>query len=335
MLSAIVVAYRSSGDVVECCKALLASNLISQVVVIDNSASEGWVSVVSELERLVTDRLVVVSALGNLGYARGNDIGMEIARAGGATHVLICNPDVVVDHAALDSLMTELCDGELALLSPQMQERGRSGDVVLRRPAWDLALGRGVVDTPRRWGYRPCFFGACWLADIRLFDAVGGLSDHLFLYGEEAELVERMRRMGRTDWAVSRAVVVLHARGASVSKDGYQMRRRSLVSVREPARSAIVLGRLYWPWLAPWWTAVRCLLALTYVLRGRPSLAAAVVSGVVSGWRVPLKGAEGPQSTLAGGGLAPVGARRGCMERNIRSESSCGTAGESAHDGQP
>ncbi|MCI0475380.1 MAG: glycosyltransferase, partial [Anaerolineales bacterium] len=72
-----------------------------QVVMADNGSTDGSV----EFVRQKFPAVQIVETGGNLGYARGLNVGLEYAAARGAEFFLIMNNDTVIDREALGALV--------------------------------------------------------------------------------------------------------------------------------------------------------------------------------------------------------------------------------------
>ncbi|WP_427172299.1 glycosyltransferase family 2 protein [Arthrobacter sp. 92] len=287
-VAAVVVAFKNGNDLAECYIRLCAIAEIRHIVIVDNSYWEVGSCLTYAGINAIDVRTIHAVPDGNLGYAGGNNFGIDVAKRAGAECVLVCNPDVLIEAETVTSLLSEMETRSLDLISPRLLENDPIGGVtLLSNPGWDAYLGKGVIDIPAsRFAsrYIPTFYGACFLATTRLWDHLGGLSEDFFLYGEEIDYTMRINRSSFR-WAVSECSVVAHARGSSISpgRNG-----KSLVAFFHAARSAVIVGRKYWPAAVVWWTAVRLVFAGYLALRRRPSESRAVVRGLMQGVRSPL-----------------------------------------------
>lgn len=290
MLSAVVVAYRNGCELLTCCEALALAPEIEHIVVVDNSHHEGHPPLAG-CSPILASKLVQVLPNSNLGYAAGNNLGVLRASQLGATLILVCNPDVIVRANAVAGLIGEIATFKLDLISPFLVEWDDDGLLhELRSPGWDRARGRGMIGTARdnTSAIVPTFFGACFVAKVELFDRVGPLSEDLFLYAEEIDYCMRMAERGDCRWQVSHRFSVDHARGTSISPGGSSLLTKSIVAYHHSARSAVIVGRKYWPHRVVGWTVLRASLAAWLLVRGEVASAAAVAKGTRQGWTVHL-----------------------------------------------
>lgn len=283
-----VVAYKNTSDLLACYEHLRDASAIKDIVIVDNSYYEvGSCLEYAGLGQL-DERTHHVVASENLGYAAGNNLGIAYAEQFGADHILICNPDVLIDGVTLDSLLREMDERNLHLVSPRLLEKDTAGSFVeLSNPGWDRFLGRGVIDVSssrNSWRYIPTFYGACFLTTTCLVNEVGGLSEDFFLYGEEIDYTLRIMKSDYA-WGISESTTVLHGRGSSISPGA----TKSVVSFFHAARSSVIVGRKYWPALVAVWIFARSTIGLSMALRGDRRESRAILSGLLAGWKAPIE----------------------------------------------
>ncbi|OIH95731.1 MULTISPECIES: glycosyltransferase [unclassified Curtobacterium] len=284
----VIVSYRSEAEAAASARSVSEDPEVAEVLIVDNSADEQRVDRVA-FEGL-GDRVTVISAQRNLGYAAGNNLGIRAAVDAGHEFVLVLNPDVDPAPGTVRALLDVLlADDAVQIVSPALVETYRGdADTVLRSPGFDLLLGRGLLTAPRSGRFESTFFGAAFLARSRCFEQHGVLDEDLFLYCEEVEFVSRMRRHGeRPGFRVAADVHVQHGRGGTVSPDGYEGTARSTVAYEQASRSVIVFGRKYHRRRVWLWTLARLVMAARLAVRDRGA-ATAVVRGLVAGLRVPV-----------------------------------------------
>ncbi len=73
-----------------------------RIVLVDNASTDGTVAAVRDR---YADRVTIVETGANLGFAGGNNAGIERALTDGADFVLLLNNDTVVDPAFVDELL--------------------------------------------------------------------------------------------------------------------------------------------------------------------------------------------------------------------------------------
>ena len=210
-LSVVILTYNVREMVLDCVESVMQASdgLRVEIIVSDNCSTDGTVEAVRERYPDV----FMVENTENLGYAAGNNRGIEVSRG---RHVLILNPDTVVDKDALRFTL------EYAESHP---ECGVVGCRVLNpdgsvQQSWfakwslfqALWIGLGLqsvapmvrIDGRRKFTREPpdravqvdrllgCFL---WIRrDV--IDRVGMFDEDFFLYGEEEDLCQRVRDAG-------------------------------------------------------------------------------------------------------------------------------------------
>jgi N-acetylglucosaminyl-diphospho-decaprenol L-rhamnosyltransferase len=234
--AAVVVNYEAGPLLLDCVRSVLADTSAGAVdlVVVDNGSRDG--SVDNLLAALPDVR--VVRAPGNVGYARGANLGTAVTKA---PIVAVLNPDTVLEAGAARSLRDRMLgEPRLAACGPRLHNLDGSDYPTGRTfPSIPVAVGHGLLGlwwprNPFTVRYRQLDAdasrprlvdwvsgAAIWLRRAAL-DEVGGWDERYFMYVEDTDLCWRLRRAG---WEVAYepSAVVVHAQGASASRHPYRM----------------------------------------------------------------------------------------------------------------
>lgn len=173
---------------------------------------------------LVTAGLVVIEAGANGGYAAGNNVGIRWALVNtDCEFVWILNNDCVVEPDSLSCMVKAMSDDSHAWICGATIRSYREHDRILMTGGARLShvtfhstpvvLGgdeRTQKLVQKRLSY---IVGACMLVSRSLFEKVGLLSEHYFLFFEEPDLMERAGRDCRL--AVAFDATVYHKEGSA------------------------------------------------------------------------------------------------------------------------
>ncbi len=185
-------------------------------------------------EASTAPRLTIIQNRRNVGFARGNNVGIHFLLRRGVKYVMLLNNDTVVEDDAIGVLAQgmEQSPGRQCLI-PQIRywgERHRIwncggewtwyGIPRYHYPDRDVSAlgGRGPFEVSFVTGCA-VMIRATWL------ERHGVLTERFFFGEEDVELSWRMRRSGRGTMGCWPASVIYHRLGASISK----MAERSLV----------------------------------------------------------------------------------------------------------
>ncbi|MCX5753936.1 MAG: glycosyltransferase [Candidatus Krumholzibacteria bacterium] len=213
-LSIIIVTYNSLEPVERCIASIETHEprCAYEIIVVDNSSIDGTAAAVARR----FPRVRVVANAENLGYSRGVNQGirLSIGRA-----ILILNPDIIAREGSIDRLMEFLdahpdagiVGSKLVYPDGRLQHSCRSfytlGALVLRRtflgalfprakPLRDHLLLDYDHETPRTVDW---IIGACMLVRREALEKVGAMDERFFLYFEDIDWCNRMKRHG---WSV-------------------------------------------------------------------------------------------------------------------------------------
>lgn len=235
--------------------ALLAANLtdprlddvVDHVVVVDNPSSTDETRRIREL--CAANGWDLVQLRSNEGFGAGMNAGVDRARELGCTRVLAINPDATIDPESVRALLSASLADPDALIGPRIVRGDAtvwfSGAVLDPRTGATRRAHAGELDGDRTWQT-----GACFIATIEMWDAVGGFDDDYFMYWEDIDLSWRWREAGGRLILLDGATAV-HDPGGTQAGEGksalyvyYNCRNRLLFARK---RFGSRYGRRWWP----------------------------------------------------------------------------------------
>ena len=226
-LAIVIVTYNSAADIGRCLDSIPAAarTTTHDVIVVDNASADGTAALVRERWPHVR----VLDAGSNLGFARGNNLGI---RATDSELVLLLNPDTVPANGAIDRLVAVLDEMPgVAVTGPRIVDDGGRVELsygAMIGPLAELRQKLLTLGHARRWpllaarvdrasghaSFPDWVSGACLLIRRADLVAAGLLDERYFLYTEDVDLCAAVRARGRLVRFSPEAEVV-HVRGAS------------------------------------------------------------------------------------------------------------------------
>lgn len=227
--SVVLVSYRTGPVLLECLASVLRQDAVREVVLVDNGNPPELVAEVGRLAAADT-RLVVITGHGNVGFARGCNLG--VARTTRPT-LLLLNPDAVlgpgVIRAALDALAgrEDVALATVRLLNTDgTEQRGCRRNlltpwncVVEQLRLASLVPGLSGVNlntapVPEHPVEVPCISGAFMLMPRATWERTGGMDEGYFLHVEDVDFCLRLRRDGGRILYIP-GISVTHVQGTS------------------------------------------------------------------------------------------------------------------------
>jgi GT2 family glycosyltransferase len=203
---AILLNYQNPADTVRCLASLrrcVTRDL--HPVIVDNGSRDGDVD---RLAAAVGPAVPILANEVNVGYAAGNNIGIRYALERDADYVWILNPDTEVEPDTLQAMMTTMSlrpdagfVGSLNVFGdsdpPVVQFAGGCIDWEAGAVTESIDRGKPVSSRPRRDAYEVDYVaGTSMLARRRVFDEIGLLPEHYFLYFEETDFQVTAAKQG-------------------------------------------------------------------------------------------------------------------------------------------
>ena len=239
-LSCVILNYNDAETTEKLVKQIADYDVLHQIIVVDNASTDDSLELLGKLEfdanASQPGKVRVISADHNGGYGSGNNLGVRYAaEQGGATHVLIANPDVLFSEQSLKAMLAVFSrHPEVGIVTARIHD-ARFPDL---KNGWPLRsftrelfsmgpvsrrLFRRSFDYPdsyftgRSAVYVGAVHGSMLMVDSEKFLEAGGYDEGIFLYEEEQVLGRRMQNAGY------RSVLLLnqhydHEHSASISK---------------------------------------------------------------------------------------------------------------------
>ena len=117
-VGAVVLNYKNYKETIQCVHSIATQERVDmQVVIIDNgSDNDSYTKLVEEF--LEFKNIYVIKNEKNLGYARGNNVGIDFLRKKNIDFILVCNSDIVFSSNSVIAEMKENDNDELGLMIP-------------------------------------------------------------------------------------------------------------------------------------------------------------------------------------------------------------------------
>ncbi|WP_457446910.1 glycosyltransferase family 2 protein [Roseateles sp. P5_E4] len=244
----VIVTFNGAAWIAGALQSLRDSNHPGTAVVVDNASTDAT----RDLVRRDFPEAVLIESATNLGFGRGNNLGIAHALRAGADAIFLLNQDAYVTPEAIAQLVAFLeaepgfdivsplqCSPDLGRVDPNTQ----SAYLQRHAPGYlsDACLGRVQPHYPIRG-----INAAAWMLRARVFSHVGGFDPLFFMYGEDDDLIERFAHHG-LHTALLPAARIVHLRakaarppqswGSQVSSRGERKRSELLLDFKRPGGS--------------------------------------------------------------------------------------------------
>jgi GT2 family glycosyltransferase len=274
-LSIIIVSFNTKAMTLDAISSVVreTQDVSFEIIVVDNNSTDGSADAIEA--HPASPQLIRLSE--NIGFARGNNLAAEKATG---RYVLLLNPDTVVIDGAIDRLVAFAQAKPRALI---WGGRTLFADASLnpascwqRIKPWNLAMratglaalfpSSGLFNSEAYGGWprdsvrEVDIVSGCFLLIPRaVWLALGGFDKTFFMYGEDADLCLRARRIGARP-IITPDATILHHGGASEKTRAGKMTKllaaKSTLIARHWPQGTVAIGQLLlmmWPltrWIA-------------------------------------------------------------------------------------
>lgn len=215
----VTITYNSEEETHACIvslKKLVIKNAEISIVIVDNASDT--IFTLSQEEKKNAS-LHILRSDSNLGFTGGNNLGISFALSHGANYVLLINNDTLVDKYMLQFLLEAIEDDIVGIAVPKIyfakghefhKERYKKDELgkVLWFAGGDIDWNNGIsfhrgvdevdhgqYDDAQSIGFAT---GCCMLFKKEVFEKIGMFDNAYFLYYEDADICERVKRNGFT-----------------------------------------------------------------------------------------------------------------------------------------
>ena len=192
----IVLNFNGEDKVLNCLTSIFQSDYENfEVVLVDNNSTDGSF----EKAKLQYSRVHFIRSAVNVGFAKGNNIGIRWALEKFADHIFILNNDTVIERDTLSVLVAAMKKiGNTAIISPLIMEANKK----------DIWFAGGTIDWLRMRTHHinkllsnelfPSQYlsGCAMLINKHVFKEIGLLDERYFLYYEDADFSYRANKAG-------------------------------------------------------------------------------------------------------------------------------------------
>ncbi|MET3666821.1 glycosyltransferase family 2 protein [Caulobacter sp. 1776] len=212
-VSVVMVVYWTGEALLESIKHVLAEPLVDEFVIVDNGSSPQDEDMLRSLA-LTEPRVVLKQGHGNIGFARGANMGASTA---GGDYIVFLNPDANLQIGCVAALVTAfkgqptptIVGARVLNVDGSEQRGGRRGEVTPMSTV--LSFGQLTRRYPKLAGFEihrehepvprgpvpmPTISGACFAMRRGDFEALSGFDEGYFLHVEDIDLCWRARRAG-------------------------------------------------------------------------------------------------------------------------------------------
>lgn len=263
----VVLSFNSRKYIAKCINSLqkLKTSAQTEIIIVDSDSSDNSAKFLREKFSTLTH----ISSSNNLGYAGGNNLGLRYALDHGADYIWIVNPDVIVAEDSLDLALKEFKDSKIGVVGSKVYfakgfefHKDKYSSKDLGHIIWyagghydwqnvaSVHEGINEVDHGQFEKRKEVesATGASLLVRAATLRQSGLIDEKYFLYFEENDLCQRIRKIGWKILYVPSSVVwhqVGQATGiGSELADYYTTRNQLLFGLRwAPWRAKLALFR--------------------------------------------------------------------------------------------
>lgn len=215
----VLLCYNDDKVSVNYIKGIINYDVIDVILVIDNGSSKDKVhNLENELNKINSKKILFIKNENNLGYAKGNNTGIDYALKNlHPNNIIVSNTDVEYSEETMKYAIDYLnkhdnCD----MVSPKMVlPNGNDGLIAWKLPKYWMTLWNACfllkkfynpqkyIEFPNDVCKVDVLPGSLLIAKADAWKTVGGFDEDTFLYGEESLLAYKLRENGKNTFVLT------------------------------------------------------------------------------------------------------------------------------------
>lgn len=196
-LFVIVVTYKGKQWYDRCFSSLRESTIPIQTIVVDNASNDGSVEYIREH----FPEIYLIESKENLGFGKGNNLGLRYAYEQGCDYVFLLNQDTWVDPDMFEKLVVvSKRHPDFGIIAPVHMSADKQSLCMMMEYQSNLYMYRMLSDLycgNVKEIYETNYVNAAgWLLPRNTLSTLGGFDPLIFHYGEDDDYVNRARYHG-------------------------------------------------------------------------------------------------------------------------------------------
>lgn len=234
-VSIIIVTYNSEKDIFDCVSSIMDTSDIPrseiELIIVDNN-SRNPQPMFQKLKDLWGEGIVYIENKDNVGYGKGNNVGI---RKSTAPVIMIMNPDVrlvqpifkpILDSFAKDESLS-MC-GMKQMLTVSEQSTNSFTCTYMMNGYLRVFLSMLLIRMDRYVPRFMHFSGSCFFVRRSMFEKAGLFDEEVFMYGEEDDIHYRIMKMFGANMRYFPNLRYLHLTKSRVPTLEYEKKKHSV-----------------------------------------------------------------------------------------------------------
>jgi GT2 family glycosyltransferase len=196
MVFFVIVTYNSNEYILNCISSIKKFEPGSKIIAVDNNSSDNTLDLLGRFEDII-----IFKNKENLGFGKGNNIGVKHALDAGAEYVYLLNHDAYLVEPLIQKIIPKFFNNpSLAIISP-LHVQGNQMSLEMNFSKFlfeDGALTKMVSDSFLRnnteeWYDASFVPAASWMIKADVIKKIGMFNPLFFHYGEDNEFLNRLK----------------------------------------------------------------------------------------------------------------------------------------------
>jgi len=222
----IILNYNGLPYILDCIYSLYQPSTInhqSLIIIVDNGSTDKSVAIIKRK----FPKIKIIKNKRNIGYAKGNNVGIKWALKNNFDHIMLLNPDTIVGKNFLKPLLLLLrSNKKIGIVSPVLKGKEGNKTIFALGAKFNSVLGRTehihLKKPPDNCLEQEMVSGCAMMIRKEVFERIGLLDKRFFLYFEDSDFCLRAGKAGFKVYVEPKSLV-LHK--TSLSLGGLSLKK--------------------------------------------------------------------------------------------------------------
>lgn len=281
----ILVNYNGYKDTIMCINSIKKNDKDISIVVVDNNSTDNSIENLKKIEGII-----LLQSDENLGFAKGNNLGIKYAIENGAKYVLLLNNDTEIEKNAITIMKKKLeKDNTLGLVGSRIMYYNNRNIINYCGGYFNWTRGITIHNNYKKefdnnnvkFFYTEFVTGCSMMIKREVFEKIGFLPEEYFMYFEDADFCIKVKEKGYRLGVCTESVIYHKVSAASGGED-------SLFSIKWMTRNRIIFMNKYKKYTKGFYTIMffyitRIIKIIKNLLLGKKELNKAIIEGIKAG----------------------------------------------------
>lgn len=254
-IGVVILNYNNYADTISCVESTLTQKRVYKIIIVDNGSSNNSFDILNKKYSDI-EKIDLIKNSTNIGYAKGNNVGIDHLVDKGCNYIFIANSDIYFTSSDIVSMLADSDEENVGILIPIIKNLDGTIEqrVAYKKKFFLLRMIRYIIrtrkelknsniypinqndlliqnDYRKRMGFqKDCYIvsGSGFMLTPKFIRIYSHLFPETFLYGEEWATMIYLHKAGLSSKIVDTPIIVHKGAGSTPKGESQNQRKKEL-----------------------------------------------------------------------------------------------------------